>query len=75
MRKFIGRFAAVTALTAAAVVPLSGVASAQSQEAAASHATTSAAGPCWFQSCWGWGHDHYYYSDNDLIDVGGINLL
>ncbi|MEU6113659.1 hypothetical protein ABZ840_03660 [Streptomyces sp. NPDC047117] len=74
MRKFIGRFAATAVLTAAAVVPLSGVASAQSQEAAAAPTSASAAGPCWFGSCWGgWGHNHYY-SDNDVVNLGGILL-
>ncbi|MFC6064727.1 hypothetical protein ACFP4F_19525, partial [Streptomyces ochraceiscleroticus] len=69
MRKFIGRFAATAALTAAAVVPLSGVASAQTPAAAPT--TASAAGPCgwgWGYDCWGW-HDGWHHHDHNLINV------
>lgn len=60
MRKFIGRAAATAALAAVAVVPLSGVASAQSQAAPSASHSTSASYPCWGYNCgWGWyGHDH-----------------
>ncbi|WP_067830893.1 hypothetical protein [Actinomadura kijaniata] len=68
MIKNLGRAAAVAVLATVSVVPLASVASAQVSEGVA-------AAPChknpWHHHC----HHHNHYSDDDFIDVGGIDLL